>query len=138
MINDKAVTSDKIDWTTVNVVEPFMVADRLASDLSVASGTLTIVQTLTLPAGKWFITYMIRGFYTSSAVSLTQSFLYAGNSNVYAVACNVVNSGSDARYQVTGGTLVEPTSTTTYTSRINTPAASTVSNTAYLYAMRIS
>lgn len=46
-IADEAVTSDKIDWTTV-----YVSADALSSDKSYSANTNTDVQTMTLPAGK--------------------------------------------------------------------------------------
>jgi len=122
----------KIDWTTL-----YIEATPLSDIVSCAANTLTTIQTLTLPAGKWRICWMVRGFYsTSSVATISYGHLYKGSTELQSIAINAISDGA-ARFQIVGSYSETISASKTYTSRVTPPAAGTVSPTSYLYALRV-
>lgn len=131
-IADGAVTPAKIALGSL-----FVVAPTLSSQKSVAANSYTDSQTITLGAGTWMVSWMIRGFGDSSAHQPITGRLVAGSTEVQALVINALSLGGSLRYQVVGGCIVTPTASTVYKAQIQTPMASNISTSSYMYAIRI-
>ena len=125
-----AVDNSKLDYSAL-----YISATPLAGNKSTNANTKTEIQSLTLPAGKWRVTYLIRGFYSGSN-PLVDSFLNDGSSDLIELAINAGFSGSDARFEVIATKEITLSGTKTLKSMITTPSAATVSPTSDLFAFR--
>lgn len=115
----------------------FVAAPTLSSQKSVAANSYTDSQTITLGAGTWMVLWMIRGFGDSSATQYVTGRLVEGSTEKQSVVINAPSQNNTVRFQVIGGCIVTPTASTVYKAQLNTPIASYISTSSYLYAIRI-
>lgn len=131
-IVDGAVTPAKIALGGL-----FVAAPALSSQKSVAANTDTDSQTITLGSGTWMVSWMIRGYGDSSATQYITGKLVEGSTERQSVVINAPSQNNTVRFQVIGGCIVTPTANTVYKTQLNTPIASYISTSSYLYAIRI-
>ena len=133
-IADNAVTSDKIDWTTL-----YKSATPLSATLPVNANTETDVQRFNLPAGKWRIFWAVRGYGGENAQT---SMIYAGlivdGNKVQSIAENIASVGGILRPYISCSYELNTTGLKTVKTYITMPMAGNVSvETTYLFALRV-
>lgn len=131
-IADGAVTPAKLDLGSL-----FVAAPTLSDQISVIANSYTDSQTITLGAGTWFVSWMIRGFCDSSTTQYITGRLAEGSTEKQSIVINAPSQSNTVRFQVIGGCIVTPTANTVYKAQLNTPIASHISTSSYLYAIRI-
>lgn len=133
-IADNAVTSDKIDWTTL-----YKSATPLSATLPVNANTETTVQSFTLPAGKWRIFWAVRGYGGKSAQNdMIHAGLEANGNKVQNLAVNAAEVVGTWRPYISCSYEANITSSTTFSTYITMPMAGNVSvETTYLFALRV-
>lgn len=133
-IADKAVTSAKIDWTTL-----YKAANPLSATLPVNANTETTVQSFTLPAGKWRIFWAVRGYGGENAqIDMIYAGLKANGDKVQSLAVNAVATGGIWRPYISCSYEANITSSTTFSTYITMPMAGNISaETTYLFALRV-
>lgn len=136
MIADDAVTSAKIDWSTIYVSAP-------QPSENVSIGGLVDVQTITLSAGKWRVCWGYRYAHVKSTVEYIESGLRWGNNALTTAAINVpVDSSGNGRVMISQSFEVNPGGPTTYSSFVNAGPASVTgacrADTCFLYAIKVS
>lgn len=132
MIKDSAVTSDKIDWTTLGVR-----GGELTEDVNI-SGSATVLS-CTLDAGKWLIFAGARFFCSRDTGLLIWLRLAVGSdSSAAATAINAPVLDGVIRPQINFVHLETLTSSTTIGLAVEPGVNGTVSkNKTYLYALRV-
>lgn len=133
-IADNAVTSDKIDWTTL-----YKSATPLSATLPINANTETDLQRFNLPAGKWRIFWAVRGYGGENAQT---SMIYAGlivdGNKVQSIAVNAVAVGGIWRPNISSSYELDITGLKTVKTYITMPMAGNVStDTTYLFALRV-
>ena len=133
-IADSAVTSDKIDWTTL-----YKSATPLSATLPINANTETTVQSFTLPAGKWRIFWSVRGYGGENAqTDMIYAGLKANGNKVQNLAVNAVAIGGIWRPYISCSYEANITSSTTFSTYITMPMAGNISaETTYLFALRV-
>lgn len=101
MLQDGAVTADKIDFTDM------VRSTQLTSQAFIASNDTVL--SLALPAGKWKVTTEVRGFF-SQTQDTTGAFTHCGMQTT----TNITQVGNTARPHETFVDIVEPSAQTTY------------------------
>ena len=134
MIANGAVTSDKINWTTL-----YKSATSLSATLPINANTETTVQSLTLPVGKWRIFWAVRGYGGENAqTDVIYAGLKANGNKVQNLAVNVVAAVGTWRPYISCSYEANITSSTTVSTYIIMPMAGNVSTeTTYLFALRV-
>lgn len=131
-IVDGAVTSAKIDWTTL-----YIKGADLSGDKAFNSG-YTEIQTITLPAGKWLVFWGVRAYFGTNDIGMVTVGLSQNGNVVQSVITNYNIYQSTARFMQSSICEVTLTGTGNYTSFINAPASGSVSATpSYLFALRV-
>lgn len=132
MIANGAVTSDKIDWTTL-----YKSATPLSATLTIQANTETDVQRLNLPAGKWRIFWAVRGYGDSSQVDMIYAGLKVDGDKVQNLVANAATNGI-ARPYISCSYELNTTGLKTVKTYIMMPMAGNVSvETTYLFALRV-
>lgn len=132
MIANGAVTSDKIDWTTL-----YKSATPLSATLPIQANTETDVQRLNLPAGKWRIFWAVRGYGDISRVDMIYAGLKVDGDKVQSLAVNAATNGI-ARPYISCSYELNTTGLNTVKTYITMPMAGNVSvETTYLFALRV-
>ena len=134
-IADGAVTSAKIDWSTIYVSAP-------QPSENVSIGGLVDVQTITLQKGKWRVCWGYRYAHVKSTVGYIESGLRWGNNTLTTAAINVpVDSSGNGRIMISQSFEVNPGGPTTYSSFVNAGQASVTgvcrADTCFLYAIKV-
>lgn len=131
-IADKAVTSDKIDFTKL-----YKSATPLSATLPVQAQTETAVQSFSLPAGKWRIFWSVRGYGDYHQADTTFAGLKANGVNVQSLAVNGVTTGALRPY-ISCSYEANITSPTTFSTYVKMVMVGNVSaETTYLFALRV-
>ena len=131
-IADKAVTSDKIDFTKL-----YKSATPLSATLPVKAQTETAVQSFSLPAGKWRIFWSVRGYGDYHQADTTFAGLKANGVNVQSLAVNCATTGTLRPY-ISCSYEANITSPTTFSTYVKMVMAGNVSaETTYLFALRV-
>lgn len=113
-------------------------ADAPASIISVPAGVTTDVQTLTLPSGKWRVTYMVRVYGSSTEHKVVDAGLAVNGTVVYSIATNCTRISDTFRGEIIGSTVLDLVSSTTVTSTCHLDGVGCeVPTSVYLYAFRI-
>ena len=129
---NKAVTSDKVDWTTL-----YKSATPLSATLPVNANTETTVQSFTLPAGKWRIFWAVRGYGDLSQNDIVYAGLKANGNNVQNIGENIATTGT-LRPNIASSYEANVTSSTTFSTFTTMPMAGNVSvEPTYLFALRV-
>ena len=133
-IADGAVTSAKIDWTTL-----YKSATPLSATLPVNANTETYVQRFNLPAGKWRIFWAVRGYGGENAQT---NMIYVGlivdGNKVQSIAENIASVGGIWRPNISSSYELDTTGLKTVKTYITMPMAGNVStDTTYLFALRV-
>ena len=132
MIADGAVTSAKINWTTL-----YKSATPLSATLPIQANTETDVQRLNLPAGKWRIFWAVRGYGDSSRVEMIYAGLKVDGDKVQNLAVNAAANGAVRPY-ISCSYELNTTGLKTVKTYITMPMAGNVSvETTYLFALRV-
>lgn len=133
-IADGAVTSNKIDWTTL-----YKSSTPLSATLPVNANAETTVQSFTLSAGKWRIFWAVRGYGGENAqIDMIYAGLKANGNKVQSLAVNAVAIGGIWRPYISCSYEANITSSTTFSTYITMPMAGNVSaETTYLFALRV-
>lgn len=131
MIAGAAVTSDKIDFTTL-----YRSATPLSATLPVKANTETNVQSLTLPAGKWRIFWSIRANGSPIQNNFVSGILIVNGDKVQGIAVN--DTATSSRPYISCSYEANIIVTTTVSTRINMPVNGSVSiEPTYLFALRV-
>ena len=131
-IADKAVTSDKIDFTKL-----YKSATPLSATLPVQAQTETAVQSFSLPAGKWRIFWSIRGYGDYHQADITYAGLKANGVKVQSLAVNDATTGALRPY-ISCSYEANTTSSTTFSTYVKMVMDGNVSaETTYLFALRV-
>ena len=129
---NKAVTSDKVDFTTL-----YKSATPLSATLPVQAQTETAVQSFSLPAGKWRIFWSVRGYGDYHQADTTFAGLKANGVNVQSLAVNDATTGALRPY-ISCSYEANTTSSTTFSTYVKMVMAGNVSaETTYLFALRV-
>lgn len=132
MIANGAVTSDKIDWTTL-----YKSATPLSATLPIQANTETDVQRLALPAGKWRVFWAVRGYGDTSRVDMIYAGLKVDGDKVQNIVVNAASNGI-ARPYISCSYELNTTGLKTVKTYITMPMAGNVSaETSYLFALRV-
>lgn len=131
VLSDGSIKSNKIDWTTF-----YRSAPTLSGDVTTTASTDTVIQTMTLPAGKWRVSFMVRGYISGTSNIINTAKIFNGNSEVYSVP-NSWTLADNIRGQTVGSTELTLTSDTTITTRFNASRSASIGTASYLYAFRI-
>lgn len=132
MIADGAVTSDKIDWTTI-----YKAAAPLSATLAVQANTETDVQSFTLPAGKWRVFWAVRGYGDYAQNDITYGGLKVNGDKVQNLAVNDATAGALRPY-ISCSYEANITATSTVSTYITMVMQGNVSvETTYLFALRV-
>lgn len=131
-LEDKAVKSSKIDWTTL-----YKSATPLSATLPIQANTETDVQRLNLPAGKWRIFWAVRGYGDSTQVDMIYAGLKVDADKVQNLVVNAAPNGVVRPY-ISCSYEANITSSTTFSTYITMPMAGNISaETTYLFALRV-
>ena len=133
-IADNAVTSDKVDFTTL-----YKSATPLSALLPVNANTETTVQSFSLPAGKWRIFWAVRGYGGENAQT---NMIYAGlivdGNKVQSLAENIASVGGTWRPNISSSYELDVAGLRVVKTYIILPMAGNVSaDTTYLFALRV-
>ena len=131
-LEDKSVTSDKVDFTTL-----YKSATPLSATLPVQAQIETDVQSFSLPAGKWRIFWSIRGYGDYHQADTTFAGLKENGVKVQNLAVNGVTIGALRPY-ISCSYEANITSSTTFSTYAKMVMAGNVSaETTYLFALRV-
>ena len=131
-ISSGAVTSDKVDFTTL-----YKSATPLSATLPVQAQIETDVQSFSLPAGKWRIFWSVRGYGDYHQADTTFAGLKANGVNVQSLAVNDATTGTLRPY-ISCSYEANITSSTTFSTYVKMVMAGNVSaETTYLFALRV-
>lgn len=129
---NKAVTSDKVDWTTL-----YKAATPLSALLPVNANTDTTVQSFTLPAGKWRIFWAVRGYGDYTQTDIVFAGLKSNGNNVQSLGENIATTGA-LRPNIASSYEANITSSTTFSTFVTMPMSGFISvETTYLFALRV-
>lgn len=133
MIADAAVTSDKIDFTTL-----YKSATQLSATLPIQANSETDVQQLDLPAGKWRIFWAIRSYGGSSQTNIVYAGLKVDGDKVQNLAVNDATVANTLRPYISCSYEADITSSTTFSTYVTMPMVGNISvETTYLFALRV-
>ena len=131
-ISSGAVTSDKVDFTTL-----YKSATPLSATLPVQAQIETDVQSFSLPAGKWRIFWSVRGYGDYHQADTTFAGLKENGVKVQNLAVNGVTIGALRPY-ISCSYEANITSPTTFSTYVKMVMAGYVSaETTYLFALRV-
>lgn len=131
-LEDKSVTSDKVDFTTL-----YKSATPLSATLPVQAQIETDVQSFSLPAGKWRIFWSVRGYGDYHQADTTFAGLKENGVKVQNLAVNGVTIGALRPY-ISCSYEANITSPTTFSTYVKMVMAGYVSaETTYLFALRV-
>lgn len=129
---NKAVTSDKVDFTTL-----YKSATPLSALLPVNANTETDVQSFTLPAGKWRIFWAVRGYGDLTQTDIVTAGLKVDGEGVQSIAENIATTGA-LRPNISSSYELNTTGLKTVKTYVKMPMAGNVSaETTYLFALRV-
>ena len=133
-ISSGAVTSAKVDWTTL-----YKSATPLSATLSVQANKETTVQSFTLPAGKWRVFWAVRGFGGENAkIDMVNAGIKANGDKVQNLTVNAVAAVGTWRPYISCSYEANITSSTTFSTFVFMPMDGNVSaETTYLFALRV-
>lgn len=132
MIANGAVTTDKIDFTTL-----YKSATPLSATLPVKANTETDVQSFTLPAGKWRIFWAVRGYGAYAQNGITYAGLKVNGNKVQNLAINDATTGTLCPY-ISCSYEANITATSTVSTYVTMAMQGNVSvETTYLFALRV-
>ena len=134
MIADGAVTSDKINWTTL-----YKSATPLSATLPAKANTETTVQSFTLPAGKWRVFWAVRSYGGENAKTTTIfGGLKVNGVKVQNIAINDSAPDGIWRPYISCSYEANITSSTTFSTYITMPMEGSISvEPTYLFALRV-
>lgn len=118
----------------------YLEADPIAASITCPRDVLTTIQTLDLPVGQWRVSYLMRGYTSTSGNSglMVSGGIYEGDATDYEIVTNFASTGDTIRGEVTGEATITVTSPTTIASRVRPYGKPLdVSANAYLCADRV-
>jgi hypothetical protein len=116
----------------------YLEAEQPASIISVPAGATVDIQTLTLPAGKWRVTYMVRVYGSSTEHKVVDAGLTIGGVTTYSIAANCTRISNTFRGEIIGSTVLDLVSSTAVTSTCHLDGVSCdVPTSVYMYAFRV-
>lgn len=131
-IADKAIKSDKVDWTTL-----YKTATPLSATLPVQANSETDVLSFTLPAGKWRIFWAVRGYGDSAQTDMVYAGLKADGEKVQSLVENIATTGALRPY-ISCSYELNTTDLKTVKTYIQMPMDGSISvDTTYLFALRV-
>ena len=109
----------------------------MAQDKSIPALTKTTVQSISLPAGTWRISWGVRSYGASSNNEIIYGGLTVASTDAQAIAANVVQIGGTFRTLIANEYDATLTGTTTVSTVITMPAGYASKDGSYLKAIRI-